>query len=851
MGRSSQHRANQAMTATGFSVQHRRTRLQSFFHRFSAILLVGIFASCLTTLWISEKLRQDQFLLTADESVLSRFLRLKASTGIFRNQLERESLNSSRNHLKVPDGWSRGPHAIFYNIYLPAEGDGLENALSIVQEQLQQIARSPIVRQPLTLNYNLLGPSSHIPLPRLSKWCQEASLNCQLQGVYTNATEQVTLHDMWSFCKSNSDHRVTYLHTKGSFHSSDKNTYWRRLLTAAATSPTCVHPPDETCNLCGLQFFTQFTFFVPGNMFTASCSYVQHLLPPTSIYTSLQEQWVRETLMLRLHNQLRSTLLPVDQLDFWGLDRYADEHWIGSHPNVIPCDLDPRSDIARVFNGTLQESEFAWRMGPRVHGIVGGLFETQQSRVLANPSLRRREILLLPGRLLRWWILYQALPPRSSWVWSFFPDGDWWWQILQRCGGNGSKAVEHATWPYHISMDGSRRFPSSITARVEGLPPTVSRRDFDVLINATSMVFYTVTLHCNCFEDRELVVEQLTMIEKSEAAQSSSKAVPVVIQVGPLNEGCDTSCLDDPWNTISELCAKLPKLRCIKGGSTLTNGQCSHQGQALTLMHDICNKHPASKVVYIHSGSSDDKAVIDDIRQNYRERALALTAAALDAKCWNPVPASCDLCGLSFRTAGMLSVEGTMFSASCDYVQRLVSPQVYQEARQTWTSEMLLRRVRQQSVSTLLPDRPDMLGLDQYGYTGWIASHPTLRPCELFTGKGAEGVSTATSTWESRPNNADVDPHSFIRRPQLRLPEDVMTTERLSKALSAQSVRLREQALLPGLILQWWLLYKELPSWESWIWWSFPDGPTWIQAVHMYGHHAVDHIAAPFAADTF
>jgi hypothetical protein len=52
-----------------------------------------------------------------------------------------------------------------------------------------------------------------------------------------------------------------------------------------------------------------------------------------------------------------------------GLDRYADEHWVGSHPDLVPCNMDPFGSLANAFRGILKQDEFQWAMGPRNSGI--------------------------------------------------------------------------------------------------------------------------------------------------------------------------------------------------------------------------------------------------------------------------------------------------------------------------------------------------------------------------------------------------------------------------------------------------------------------------------------------------
>ena len=53
----------------------------------------------------------------------------------------------------------------------------------------------------------------------------------------------------------------------------------------------------------------------------------------------------------------------------FGLDRYSDEHWIASHPDVIACDFDPTGDLRRYHFERRKLADLRRSMAPRHHGI--------------------------------------------------------------------------------------------------------------------------------------------------------------------------------------------------------------------------------------------------------------------------------------------------------------------------------------------------------------------------------------------------------------------------------------------------------------------------------------------------
>ena len=281
--------------------------------------------------------------------------------------------------------------AVFYHIYIPPDKGryGLERTREILQEQLTQVGQAAKAHGTVwTVYYTTTGAvGNHYPkLAITQKWleqqvCQTHApfLHCVPNGPHEEiGYENLTLHAMYKYCQShdtNDRHNnlnnnplhhhhnstlhsssgatriVIYLHSKGTYHSSGgRNDIWRRALTHAATHGSCLasltHPSttkdnnntQSMCNVCGLQFYPLWTNFYPGNMFAAKCAYVQTLLDP------LEEFPWQLSRVVQAVNQSSSSLWTRDLYKFsnpgnTGLDRYASEHWIASHPTVRPCDV--------------------------------------------------------------------------------------------------------------------------------------------------------------------------------------------------------------------------------------------------------------------------------------------------------------------------------------------------------------------------------------------------------------------------------------------------------------------------------------------------------------------------------
>jgi hypothetical protein len=337
---------------------------------------------------------------------------------------------------------------IFYHIVLP-ENDREEDALRLVFEQLKVVAQSHAAAYdsgPATVFFNVVGGPDSVNNV-LDLCAAMKDIQCRPMLQLDDDYQGETLQQLFQFCAAhqeseNSSYRVAYINNQGptQLRHEDGLEKLIRHLTLAVTSKMCVAPPIGSCNICGLVFYTMWTLFFPGNMFTATCSYVNKLLPPVDFERRMKEA-IAQVLLAKLRLQVTTGIFS-DRVDYLGLERYAMDHWIGSHPTVQPCDLSRRGfDYWR--NQDRNATDFDWSMAPRHGNIAFGDFNsTQKKRVLASTSLRRREHQFLSGHLLKWYALYEQAPPPDSWVWSWFPDGRLWQEGVTV---HGARVVEALT----------------------------------------------------------------------------------------------------------------------------------------------------------------------------------------------------------------------------------------------------------------------------------------------------------------------------------------------------------------------------------------------------------------------
>jgi hypothetical protein len=332
---------------------------------------------------------------------------------VHHNQNNHKSLDSSF------DGLQKGP--IFYNLYIPNEGDTekVQNALRIVKEQMQQRAWTDPESEVL---YTLIGYSKDIT----DDFCQPY---CQQRNYLPSGDEVDTLQALYEYCVApdHSKHFVTYLHDKGSFHYSAHNEKTRRMATKAALECRNLlvnHPKykgdndndDDDYNVCTGHFMILPQYLATANMWTAKCSYVQHLIPPRDYepamrkmyQTTLQHPILGETKYACLNPRIsnRSTAQNENHL---GVGRYAYERWIWSHPHVIPAEVVPP--------GSWNFSKFPQTWKPRLQKGP----TTLPNRVGFDRGLGGKSFSRLEGRLFEWDYLYpHQRPNNSSWVWDFY-----------------------------------------------------------------------------------------------------------------------------------------------------------------------------------------------------------------------------------------------------------------------------------------------------------------------------------------------------------------------------------------------------------------------------------------------
>lgn len=706
-------------------------------------------------------------------------------------------------------------HAVFFNIFIPATPKGQENALRIVREQIEQIKNSyaasfRVSKGSFFVYYVTLGEDGVLTPSVMESFC--GYLKCAHVDHFAEGSEVVTLAHAHKFCTlpEHENSKITYLHNKGSFHFNTYNENWRPILTDAALSELCVRRglAESPCNLCGLQFYAMWTPFVPGNMFTATCQYVKKLIPPVN-FSDAMEKAIGDVVVLRLKKQISTNLLP-DRKDFFGLERYSDEHWIASHPEVVPCDCDQIGLMWKYHTRLYSLSNLSFFMSPHVDGSPGYYNKRTARRVSRNEDLRIPEYYYLAGNLVKWFSLYGKAPSSDSWAWKFFPDGNMWRTAVEK---HGNQAVDIVTKKYTsevIILDPT--FPENPQARHVARP--VGLVDSPL---SSAVVFFDMAI------PREAQTEEIAAKVQSIHDQLN------VVAASPLVSKVYYVTLGHPALNDTDVC-KLNNnsIPCVH----LKHYNREYRGETIRHVHAYCKNNPTQRVAYLHN------RLPAHITDKYPLLSRHLTKAATSDACLNALTEKdqCNVCGLQFFTKHTFHMAGGTWSASCSYINNLLEPETFVNRMQLYIKKVLIQKIWTRINFGIMKETPDLIGLDDYAMDHWIGSHPTILPCDLtdkLTRFGFRERQESFFTLRKGPRTQGLPFSQLDRQMEVK----VFSTERL---------RMREFLYLAGNLLKWYILYESAPPPSSWAWSFFPDGEVWLNGVEKYGKSVVEAITSKY-----
>ena len=376
----------------------------------------------------------------------------------------------------------------------PEKTAGRSHALFTIQDQISQISRSYAAESLvvgvgvaaeeddqqtlLIIYYNTIGSPTN-PSDAVNEICDKVGgrstnrngggsggsggsrskrrIQCIHMNHYESDTfEEVTLTRSREYCQKYPNHTIIYVHNKGAYHPSPKNTRWRRYMTAAVTGKHCLQSvtttamtttsqqesttqqqqqqqqqPESSCNICGLVATAIPWIHFTGNFFTARCSYIKELLPPETYVKELETNVVPIIHRMKTQGKLTFGMFPYDDA-YIGLGRFSNEHWPCSHPSVQLCDVTGNTTIIdwKTNNHPIPTNDFTWSLFPHSNEEqlpIGKNNNAKRKNNNKNQQKKRlREYYHMAGNMLKWITLYNQIPNDSSWVWKYYPEGQTW-----------------------------------------------------------------------------------------------------------------------------------------------------------------------------------------------------------------------------------------------------------------------------------------------------------------------------------------------------------------------------------------------------------------------------------------
>ncbi|CAK0870374.1 unnamed protein product [Prorocentrum cordatum] len=185
----------------------------------------------------------------------------------------------------------------------------------------------------------------------------------------------------------------------------------RQFATRGAFSSECLEP-WMVCDVCSSRFAPLPHHHVSGNIWLARCDYVSKLLPPSE-FSARMDAVVREA--------AQSPNSGSKDEDSRG-GRYSMDHWLLSHPSVVPCDVYAAPQPGRSGDGTAARAGALPHRTRRLPAAqrgshVGAWTSADAAAARWTPELSlppRRPSTAAPARELWQWRVFEWRPGRGA-----------------------------------------------------------------------------------------------------------------------------------------------------------------------------------------------------------------------------------------------------------------------------------------------------------------------------------------------------------------------------------------------------------------------------------------------------
>mmetsp|Transcript_9582 Transcript_9582/g.17387 ORF Transcript_9582/g.17387 Transcript_9582/m.17387 type:complete len:373 (-) Transcript_9582:81-1199(-) len=292
-------------------------------------------------------------------------------------------------------------------------------------------------------------------------------------------------------------------------------------------------------------------------------------------------------------------------------------------------------------------------------------------------------------------------------------------------------------------------------------------------------VFFNVFLNEDSTTGRDIALEQFKYIE-----MSPFSATPIY------------------YTTIG----KLPNVSLCASSVCHNTVHLKEGGESATLrpLSEYCRANPTHTVAYIHN-----KGSFTPSKENTLLRRMHMKALFDPEGCASTRPEACNVCSARFSPLPHFHTSGNMFVAGCDYVGKLIPPEIFAIKMFNTLREGFLAPesifLPSSKLQTQYIDLDGLrnnfyFGTGRYAYEHWIHSHPSVAPCDVYPGP-------FTWNYENIPSDSNWAP-DLQMAPRFPL-----------KSFWVAGIHLEPEPwfLLEGRKFEWKMLYDAQPPFGSWI----------------------------------
>lgn len=220
-----------------------------------------------------------------------------------------------------------------------------------------------------------------------------------------------------------------------------------------------------------------------------------------------------------------------------------------------------------------------------------------------------------------------------------------------------------------------------------------------------------------------------------------------------------------------------------------------NEPNTLQYLYNFCQSNTNETVTYIHAKGSYHASKSNDRSRRYLMYGLFSTNGCLSNA---DLPFSCNVCASRFSPFPHHHFAGNMWMAHCSYIQRLISPNKFEQAMDDKVKSVLdLQGIKYAECE---------YGFGRFAAEHWIASHPFLKPCDVDKGLFAWPMPKSVDRNDKIPTNLSANEFNVSDAPRSMF---------LDERFNRHSKKMHSAA---GQLFEYNALYSTVPPKGSWFW---------------------------------